>query len=411
MGAGVALALLAAAVPALDPVPASAASASHRSAHTRIANVHRFNVRTASKGITTWDETFSASGGFEAAHFAEVDLTHKDLFVDSVSANNLIDGVHETVPDMANRTKAVAGMNADFFYLGGVNTGPAMGGVVHNGVIWKTPWDQWDANLFARPDGTVGIGATPFTGSVVDQTATARLRKAHPHAQPRPVVEQHIWSVNGVDHAEQGGAISLLTSHLGGTPAQPRCVEVFTAVLGPSGHQQRKITKIATNRSRIDALSGSDEVLYGCGSGGRWLANHVRRGDVVTAQVKFTAGPLQSLVSGGQILVRHTKAYYDHTGHPVSGRNSEAFACVDQTGRQLLLGTIDQRGRSLGITPGDLRVYLQGYEHCYDAIMFDGGGSSTLVARYGSAAQVTELSKPADFSDRPVPDGVFVYRK
>jgi exopolysaccharide biosynthesis protein len=75
----------------------------------------------------------------------------------------------------------------------------------------------------------------------------------------------------------------------------------------------------------------------------------------------------------------------------------------------VLLGVVDGRSAdSYGVTYAQLTNYLKALK-CWSGMVFDGGGSSTLVARLPGATQTTVRNVPSDGRLREVADGLYVY--
>jgi hypothetical protein len=63
--------------------------------------------------------------------------------------------------------------------------------------------------------------------------------------------------------------------------------------------------------------------------------------------------------------------------------------------------------KSRGVTQPEMANYLIAHG-AYQAIMFDSGGSSEMVARL-PGQQVSVINTPSDGHERPVANGLFVY--
>ena len=56
----------------------------------------------------------------------------------------------------------------------------------------------------------------------------------------------------------------------------------------------------------------------------------------------------------------------------------------------------------------ELTTYLL-HLHCYSALSFDGGGSSTLVARTPGHTSAVVQNKPSEGTLRAIPNGLYVF--
>src|SRR3954449_4531167 len=141
-----------------------------------------------------------------------------------------------------------------------------------------------------------------------------------------------------------------LTPVLTGPIALPRCTVAYLSRSGRSWQTARVDTRVRTMRH----LVRNQAALVGCSAGATWLSANVLRGHRITVATSFTGGPVQSLISGGRVLIRDGKRYADPSAHGVSGHNAETFACVGGNGTKLLLGVIDKGWHSAGVTNREL---------------------------------------------------------
>jgi hypothetical protein len=304
-----------------------------------------------------------------------VDLDHVRLR--PVVGSDAIGGLYESVPSMAQRTHAIAAVNTDFFDLG-PRSGEPHGGVVRNGVVWRTPTHGHNANLYIGPNRRAHVGAAPYT-------ATVTIGRG-----------QHtVWAINSQSSIEQGRLVEV-TNAEDSIYLRRNCTVVYTTA--------GKVTAVHTSINRLNRLTGPDDrALVGCGSGARWM-RAVRARTAVTYSFTWQNGPIDQLVSGGSVLVRNGRPFSDPTANFFSRwRNPETFACVSASGRYIRFMTIDGRSRlSAGVTFPEIQRYMLS-TNCWNGIVFDGGGSTTMYARG------TVRNQPADGAPRRIPTGIFVY--
>jgi phosphodiester glycosidase len=343
-------------------------------------------VRVAA-GVAVRYNDFRVKKHRERAVLVTVDLTQPGVRLAAVTSHNQLNRRYQTVPRMARMARAVAGINADFFDLT-VSGGLPRGGLVSNGVLLKSPQPGFERNFYVTKDGRAGIGAVPFSASLAASDGT-------PHS---------IYSVNNPATAFTG-SITLIT------PALPNAnVTGCTVVYGHTQDGVSAVDLVEVATRPLPALAATDWVLAACGSGGSWLTRHLHPVDEIALSYGISGPPLQTLVSGGQVLIRNGKRYADPHGTNVGPNpNPETFACVSRGGRRVKLGVIDGRSTaSHGVTYGQLAGYLKKLG-CWSGLAFDGGGSSTLVARTGARATATLQNDPSDSSGaRHVTNGLFV---
>ena len=339
-------------------------------------------------GVVVWRVHFrSTNGRSEYGTLMSVDLTNRRLGINAAIARSREGGDFRPLSALADSTGAVAGINADFFNLGSPN-GPTSGGFIRSGAVYKTPRRKFDANLYVRPNRTAAIGAVPFYGTLVDGTARTELR-----------------SINNINDA-QNGYITKVT-HLAANVHVPSSCRMVTLALGTKSARVLG----ASSGHFLASVPANRAYLVGCHAGARWLSLHARAGSTLTSSITFPNGKPHALVSGGRVLIKDGRRYLDRGNiHHVTGYHAETFTCVSRDGQHLLMGVVDNyTRRETGISNAGLTNYLLG-KRCWSAVVFDGGGSTTLVARTqrGSGAQV--MNDPADGAQRWIPDGLFVYQ-
>lgn len=343
---------------------------------------------TVTRGVTEHSDTIDTVSGQQHTQVMNVDLTNKNLHLGTVEAGNVLtDPSDETISSMAARTGAIAGVNGDYFEINA--TGRPLGGMISNGVIMKSPRPDYNAQLGIKPDGSMVIGPENFTGTITDGPATEPLT-----------------SVNVVNDVPNG--ITELTSALGPTE---NLTGPATLVLGHPSGANLVVDSVATVTS-VPALTGSAQGLLGAGAPGAWLASTVHAGD--SLKIADQIGPdnnLTQLLSGATELVKNGQPYTDPTGTPPSGVNPETAVGISKDGKHAILVTLDGRlgeSTAVGVSPAQVAGYLVA-QGAYTALLFDGGGSTEMIARQPGASSTSVLNTPSDGHERPVANGLFVY--
>lgn len=348
-----------------------------------------------------------------------LDVRHPGLRLGAAIGGNAIGGGRQTVAGLTRANGGVGGINGDFF-----KAGQPLGGLIVNGVVLKTPRPGWDANFYLR-GGRARIGPVTFTGTV---TRAARsgdpVDPAPPPGPdaptgpptttlPAPPTTRPLASINAVRDLSANRLV-LVTSSL----AQPRfgrsCTVAFASRATNRAGSSHAVTAVVSGVRSIPRRVGSDVALVACGSGSRpqWLRSALGAGDALTIATSLSGGTPQTLVSGGQVLVRHGRAFRDTDGKTITGRNPESFGCVSRSGASVVLGTVDgRREGSSGVTLPELTRYLLQLR-CWSGIVFDGGGSATLVGRPAGTTAVRVLNRPSDRGGaRAVTSGLLLYRR
>lgn len=349
--------------------------------------------QTITAGVTEDSQTIDTAGGRQHTQVLSVNLDNPNVRVGAAEAGNtVIDPADETVTSMGDRTGAVAGVNGGYFDIN--ETGQPTGGSVVNGQILKSPPASYNAELSVLPDGSMTIGPETFSGTVTDGQATEPL-----------------GSVNIPANAASG-QITEITPALAST-TQP-LTAAATLVTGQASNngQTLTVTGVQTGVTSLPVPAAGTEDLLGGGAGGQWLSGTVKTGDVLSLTTSLSPNPgLTQLITGATVLVKNGQAYDDPTGQPPGGANPETVIGLSRNGRHAIFVTLDGRlGESVatGVTPAEVTGYMLAHG-AYSAILFDGGGSTTMAARVPGSSGLTILNTPSDGSERPVANGLFVY--
>jgi exopolysaccharide biosynthesis protein len=176
------------------------------------------------------------------------------------------------------------------------------------------------------------------------------------------------------------------------------------------------VKRVSAKVRHFDRLPSGSKMLAACGPAGQWLRKHAAVGQQlrIAERITTTTGAkVETFLSGQRTLRKDGKPYNDtSSGFHTTGINPETAACVSQDQRHVLLvavdGWISRLGGGAGITLPELKD-LTAALHCYTAVVFDGGGSTTMVARRAGLVRVLNRM-PQFYGQRPVPNGLFVVK-
>jgi hypothetical protein len=341
-------------------------------------------TETIARGITHTPMQWDTVAGRQSIQRLDVDLADTDVVTTVAEAGNVLTyPADETVSSMAARTGAVAGVNGDYFEIGA--SGRPIGGVMINGILRRSPVPGSTAQLGVFADGRIVEGPQTWTGSLRDGAQTLQLTSLN---RPEDLT---------------GTAITEITPYLGALPSIPRS----TRVVGKAGpHGTFRVTAITRGTTRSPALKPGQVGLLGSRADAAWLGHHVRVGNVITLRGSLgSAGRgLRQLLSGASTLVHDGQVYDDPTGHPPFGTNPETLVSVSRDGWHVSVVTIDGRrgeATALGVTSAQAAGFAEA-TGAWDAIVFDGGGSTTMVGRHPGSHRLSVLDVPSGGGERPV---------
>jgi hypothetical protein len=307
----------------------------------------------------------------------------------AVLANDRIVSKDEPVSSMAHRTGAVAGINGDYFDINA--TGAPVGVLVRDGVLERTPSAR--VAMTVGRDRSIRFETYRFFGNVTSGLVSV------------PITAVNEWP-------PQTGA-AVLTPSFGAIP--PGAADVTLLDLQPLP------TDIdGTRRYRVSAVSNAPPwpppgaLRIGYGSAARGFGPVPDVGDVV--RVAYDTDPplagISAAVGGAPELLRGGVAIDDPASPNYADRDKRipASAAARFPDGTLALVVVDGRhpATSIGVNRGELIALLRALG-ATDAMLFDSGGSATLVARVLGDADASVVNEPSDGVERPVADGLFVY--
>lgn len=357
--------------------------------------LHRSVKHTVVRGVQWWTVRWTNADGRQHAYVLSIDLTRKALHIRPGMAHGNVND-RQTIQSTAARLHAVAGVNGDLFSW---STYLPWGGIGVNGSVFKSPPRDRPSQFFIRSDGKVGVGSLVFSGVVRQVDAAGRLGA------------KHVLSAVNTPGSANSGSLTLFTPAVSGLSLH-RCA----AVAGPVTGRFMSVKRVYSQVRHFDRLRAGTKMLAACGKAGSWLLAHAPLGQKLRIMQSLTTpsgAKVASFLSGQRTLRKDGKPYHDRASnfHTI-GINPETAACVSRDRMHVLLiavdGWISRFGLGAGITLPELSA-LTAALHCYTAVVFDGGGSTTMVARKDGVLQV--LNKmPQYYGQRPVPNGLFVFR-
>ena len=314
-----------------------------------------------------------------------IDPHEPSVHLGTVLAHDRILSKDETVSSMARRTGAVAGINGDYFDINA--SGAPLGMLVRNGTLDRTPSGR--VALTVAKDGAVRFDTYRFEGSVAFG------------AQNVPI--------GGVNEWPPQNGVALLTPAFGVPPAAAGVTVLALAPFSPADD--------GTPRYRVGAVAqappwpaGGLRLAYGAAAQAAGPMPDV--GDLVA--LRYDTDPplvgVAAAIGGGPLLLRDGAPIDDPSSPNYAERERRipAAAAARLTDGTLALVVVDGRRpvTSIGLNRAELIALLRALG-ATDAMLFDSGGSATLVARELGEPEASVLNEPSDGVERPVADGLF----
>lgn len=342
-------------------------------------------------GITRGRYRLETSAGPLVVSFVTVDPREPTVRLAPVLAHDRIVSSGETVSSMANRTNAVAGINADYFDIGNTNT--PLGILATTAGLERTPSTR--AALTITRERSVRIETYRFAGSAQDG------------GNQIPITSVNEWP-------PQGGAAFITPAY--GIP--PLLSNGTIAELVPLAHSASGALPSGRYRiAQVDVGSAPTHPGFALGLGPVALNGLSPLPDVgdlidVTLDTDPPLADVEGAVGGGPALLAAGEPVDDplSPGYAARARRIPIAAVARFNDGTLAFITVDGREplRSIGVNRAELIALLQGLGAA-DAMQFDSGGSATLVARTLGETGASVQNNPSDGVERPVADGLFAY--
>jgi Phosphodiester glycosidase len=345
-----------------------------------------------STGVVLTTEILRTPSGPVLVHMLNVDLTKPGVHLGVVQAHNRLISSDETISKMANRTGALAGINGDYFEVNG--SGRPIGMEVINGQLMQSP------SMYAVFGITSYLKFT-IAHETFDATITAGAAS---------------YKLSAINHLVElhEGKLGLITPALG-APIGVRGDTVVMLQHSVTSPKELIVLSIQRAGTVLPALVNR-YALVGRGAAGAWMLTHLHKG--VRVRVNEQISPDNNLfqaLGGGLMLIKNGAFYRDHSWPILQSayhRNPFTAVGISRDRKHALFVVFDGRNSgqfaSRGVTAIQAAYFLLAHG-AYQAMMFDGGGSSEMVARFSGYRGVSVVNNPSEGGERPLANGLFIY--
>jgi exopolysaccharide biosynthesis protein len=350
----------------------------------------------------------NGENGKARVHVIAVDLTQPYVSLNAMTGGGTVPG-KTTVGNMVKETGAVAGVNADYFELTGVQPVP-FGFHIAGGELVKSARGIEGMYMFGiTKDGVPVIDRFAFKGSVIASNGAEFALKG--------VNEAAYWSSAGASHAN---ALYLYTSSWGAAERPLDSSTKPTEALVQDG-----IVVMVSDKEPLPVQPPENGyILRGHGTAAQFILENLLPGTPVSAVYElrsetsgavYKADDWSMMIGGHTILVDGgAPAAFSRNVSSLSPNADRARTAVGHSKDQktVYLVTVEKSGSSAGATLQELQQILV-MLGAWRAINLDGGGSTTMIARplgeyTAQLAHATEDGGSGTYQ-RPVVNGIGVY--
>lgn len=363
------------------PMPVSAASA-----------LYEYREWTSlAKGVTYELNRQVTDAGLLDVHVLTVPLNDPYIYVGPVESQKEL-GLKETAKDLLSASKAVAGVNGDFFGLVGTYSVP-FGPVAADGQLKSISSDvNASANEFAALflDNNnpfmwylqADIRFYCFDVEVAEVSAYNKV--GHDFEWPVIVDRIAMKDTAGLDARFKGlqkavvenGVITRLTT-AGETVTVPE--DGFVLI----------IPARLFEKYRYSMWEGA-KAKY-----------------TITNNIGVDFSRIKSSIGGGGMILSSGQTVHDK-GTVITGRQPRTAVGISRDKKTMILMTVDGRTHSVGATHDEMAALMLKYG-AYDAMHLDGGGSSTMVAKDPDSGVYSVLNTVSDGAQRRIINALGVF--
>jgi len=282
----------------------------------------------------------------------------------------------ETTSSMCARVRCVVAVNGDF----AGPSGALVGAMVARGEVFATYGiPQWQLNFDAAGRATIHDGL-----DVGVQVNTVDGQGLGVHRVNRPLLDENV---------------NLYSRRWGpSTATGADTVEVIVGLVSPDVLPSgvTPVRTVALRSGGNSAIGPGQVVLAGRGAGARALTAFAQRASGGGASLVVRTPASQSIGAAPHLLSRGRLAFApDEAGSFMQGQHPRTMFGVTATGETLLVTVDGRQAGSTGMSLGEAAGFMAGLG-ASDAVNFDGGGSTTFVAR-GAVR-----NRPSEGSERRV---------
>lgn len=327
--------------------------------------------------------------GWLDIHVLKADLSASNVAISPIESTQEY-GKKETVFNMVINNGALAGVNADFFGMKG-NYSASFGPVIKDGNVVSAGTDKnLDSNEFSTffldNDGNPFIDYFKIHANFLsDNGGNLELASINK-------ITEMVYPICFTKQAAQ------TTADLDG-----RFPELVKYVV-----ENNVITKVSEKGETVTVPENGYLIILS-GKQADEVAPYFAAGQPVNLQIdaSLDLSKINTAVSGaGKILENGEEA--QDPGLVIAGRQPRTALGISEDKKTLILMVVDGRTHSIGATQSEMAWLMKEYG-AYDAMHFDGGGSSTMVVKTIDDNEPEIKNTLSDGGQRRVMNGLGIF--
>ncbi|PKM68831.1 MAG: hypothetical protein CVU95_01715 [Firmicutes bacterium HGW-Firmicutes-2] len=341
----------------------------------------KITQKQVTSGLTYETKAKLTSRGWVDIHVLKMDLNNPYVDLDILRSSNVF-GEKLTVTSMVNQSaKAVAGVNASFFNMK-ENPSDIIGAEYKDGyVVLQDLYNHYDKGVASLIQTEESIFLDFFSGDV-------RLRNS-------AGLEMDLYGINKIN--VQVKPVIFDQKAVKTTAESLRINNTYKMVVMDGVIVDHKMpmenVAIPANGYIISMYKGLYEIYF----------ETFKIGEQVNLSVanSMANNTIKMILSGGGKIIENGALVEKGTILTKNTNAPRTAVGITQNKDYLIAMVVDGRGQSIGTTHAELGRYLLEYG-AYDAIHYDGGGSSSMVSRPLGTFTSNLVNKPSDGTERKV---------
>ncbi len=363
--------------------------------------------RSLYPGVKLYRADGRESGLRQVTHVVTVDLSIPNLSLKSLTGQRYVGSTQyfrrSFMSQMQADNDALVAINTSFFDIGSTQTPSGL--IIQDGVMIREPNSARNLLAFDTDRKLTIPGNLSLVGSIFHNRQSRSFvgmnREALANGQI--AVYQQPWN-------RSPGNNSPFTTGLDITEVVVRKTGFFQS--SNKTIQSRLVGQVLSVRNNVGGVSiANDQIVLTAAGSARTILQAMQPGQTVEVRWRFNGGPTNfdwsdatQIVSGSNRLITNGTRNSGNSAH-WNDRHPRSAAGVSSDGTQLILLLVEgrQSGRAEGMSLHTIARYLQ-HMGAYNAVEFDGGGSSGIAARIDGQNQL--VNTPSGGGERYVPAGL-----
>ncbi|WP_069998805.1 phosphodiester glycosidase family protein [Cellulosilyticum sp. I15G10I2] len=352
------------------------------------------------RGATLIKEQILTGEGWQSIQILKVNLQDENIKLKPIESTTL--GERRTILDLVNQSGAIAGINADFFDTATSNT-PSFGPVIADGELKHAYNSNYSTIGIANNMATflIDTGNNPL----IDYYGTSVML----YVNDLPIGGMAAY--NNIPTTLSRPIVLDYTYERDTSKALARFKGVYTAVI-----ENNEVTYLSKQDEVVAIPRNGYVVLINTNDANAYYSKlpvgtkaEIQKTIYLNNNVTQMVEDIKLGVGGSGIIMKNGEEFSgaSHKVTPATRAPRTVIATLKQSS-EILLIAIDGRNKTLGANHKDLVTLLKSYG-VQDAMYFDGGGSTTLVARNEAEAEVKLQNTPSDGAQRRVVNGIGVF--